>query len=312
MSSRRKQPSTKIIIGSEYIPEENNNYINLNSVNIKYKHNNNHNNVNHNNDIHKKLINNNHNKILKIKKINFNTLNQQTPYLEFKSSHGEPYVYIIDLISNTISDPILATPYYHCYNEKCVNKHHSITVKGSTIICNNCNNEIPICPHTFFNVNKYTFERRIKPENTKDLDINGIPLAWKLTKVENILGTTFNDCMRTYDTAPLMKPCDKSLYSKYYQLAKVNPNDLIGKTNYKLLIYRNYAIPLQDHIGAGLISVLNNGMYNWKLIRIEDDEQYITSIAKIPKVDGSYADFEHIEQFKEVLINEYLPLFGEF
>lgn len=292
MSSKRRQFTTKIIIGSEYIPEESNNYIDPYKNNFKNK-------FETKKNIQKP----------KIKKFNYY---QPIPYLEFKSPHGEPYIYIIDLISNTISDPILATPYYHCYNENCVDKHYGITVNGSNLICNNCKNEIKICPHTFFNVNKYTYERRIKPENTKDLGYDGIPLAWKLTKIENILGSTFNDCMRKYDISPLMKPCDPSLYSKYFQLAKVQHNDLIGKKNYKLIIYRNYAIPLDDHVGVGLISVLDNGQNKWKLVKTEDEEQFITSIAKIPNIDGIYADIEHIDQFKESLINEYLPLFGEF
>lgn len=292
--SRRKQKCIKIVIGSEYIPEEPINYSET-KYTKKY--------VEHKKPVQKQYT--------KPKQSFVYQRKIYTPLLQFKSNRGEPYVYIIDLITNQISDPIPAIPFVHCYNEQCNDKHHGVITLGSKIICKKCKQELDIKPHLFFDLNKFTYERKIKPENVKDLDENGIPLAWELTKSENILGTTFNDSSREYDKSPLMKPCDSLIYSKYYQLAKVNPNDLKGKKHYKLLVYREYAIPLKEHMAAGLISVTENGLNKWKLIKEEDPEQFITAIAKIPRID-CYIEFEQLDQFKELMQTDYLKAFGEY
>lgn len=323
MSNRGRKPVVKIVIGSEYVPEENTNYVEIqqgrnsnqskkqyNTFNTKtrkpktYK-------VqskpqNQKSNFEKSKFDN-----PRFEKVNHNTLYKTDVQLDFKSPHGEPYVYIIDLVTNKISTPILATPYYKCYNKECENKPESISVLGSKAICLHCNKELEIIPHVFFNVDKYTYKRRMKPENTKDLGDDGIPLAWELYKKENTIGTTFNDCMRTYDKDPLMVACDKMIYSKYHEIAKVTPRDLLNRSNYKLLIYRNQAFPLLDHVGVGLESVNKNGKCLWKLTKSVDEEQYITAIVKIPNVED-YADFEHIEDFKTILKEQYLEAFGEF
>jgi hypothetical protein len=292
--SKRKQNFIKIYIGSEYIPDEPIDYSKVKHQKQQSK-NNMPSQVQH----------------IKSKRTHIYTSKIYTPTLQFKSNRGEPYVYIIDLVTNQISDPIPAIPYIHCYNEKCKDKHHGVITLGSKLICKNCEQELDIKPHLFFDLDKITYERKIKPENTKDLDENGIPLSWELVKIENILGTTFNDSSRGYDKMPQMKPCEPSIYSKYYQLAKVNPNDLKNKKHYKLLIYREYAIALKEHIAAGLISVTENGLNKWKLIKEEDPEQFITAIAKIPRVDG-YVEFEQLDKFKDLMQNEYLKIFGEY
>ena len=302
MSIKAKKPVVKIVIGSEYIPEENSNY-----VEIQYK-----NNSRNNQKQPQKQPQKHPNLKPKFIKMNHNSIYKTDIQMDFKSPHGEPYVYIIDLITNKISQPILATPYYKCYNKECENKPESINVLGSKVFCLHCNKELNINPHVFFNVDKYTFKRKIKPENTQDLDENGIPLAWELQKKENIIGTTFNDCMRTYDKSPLMVDCDQTLYRKYHEIAKVVPKDLINKSNFKLVIYRNQAFPLLEHVGIGLESVNTNGKCLWKLRKYLDEDQYITAIAKIPKIDNDYADFEHKEDFKQILMDQYLPAFGEF
>lgn len=312
MNSKTNKTVIKIVIGSEYIPEENPNYIKI-EEGLKY-------NKPQQNDTKPitqqtktqtyKPKQQNYRKI--INKVNHESLYNNTPQLEFKSSHGEPYVYILDLVTNKISTPILAVPYYKCYNKECINKKESLTKKGSKVYCDHCGKELEINPHTFFNVNKFTYKRKVKPENTKDLDENGIPLAWELQKIENITGMTFDNKARIYDKSPMMVDCDPALYTKYHEIAKVSPKDLINKSNYKLIIYRNQAYPLLDHVGVSLESVTKGNSNLWKLTHFTDEDQYITAIAKIPGVDSDYADIEHLEEFKEILLTQYLDAFGEF
>lgn len=239
---------------------------------------------------------------------NQNTINIKTfkakpkpqVWLDFKNKQNFPYIYIMDVVKNEISDPILATPLYKC--DVCQNSIVYMDLNNGVAVCNKCNKKIEITPHLFFNTNIYYYRQNAGIQ-TDQLNKNGLPSNWELKCVKNITAYTYNDSQRIYDSGIVMKECDIDLINKYKKYAKISNNYLKNKKSFKILIYREFATPIYNHHGVGL-ELCNN---KWKVITIKDQEQFMTKITPLIDMPDVFINIEYInDEVKEILKKQYL------
>lgn len=232
--------------------------------------------------------------------INFKIEPKKQTWLEFKNKHNFPYVYIIDVITNEISEPILATPIYEC--NECLDSIVYMNYEKGCAICNKCNKTIDVIPHLFFNTNIYYYRKNASIKADK-LNENGIPINWELKNVKNVIAHTYNDIQRVYDSGIIMKECNIDLINKYKKIAKISNNHIRNKQTFKILIYRNLATPIYYHHGVGLELEFNK----WKIISIKDQEQFMAKVMPLIDVPNIYINIENVNNdVKEVLSKKYL------
>ena len=269
--------STKITIGSSY-------EINENTVNETYE-------------------------IQQVQEIKpFKQVYDSNTYLSFMSPTGLPYIYIMDFITNQISDPILATPLYKCFDCDNDSKMY-IDYTGDTakVVCKICKKVIEIKPHIFFDTYISYYDRNGGIETNQIDDKTGLPLNWEFKYKRNITAYTYNDEKRIYNSGTLMKPCNKELLDLYARRAHINKQKLKNREHYKVVIYRNYALPLNKHYGVGLENV--NG--RWKLINYKDEDQFVLNILPLYKFPDSFVAIDKInEDYIKFMKGEYLQLLG--
>ena len=221
-------------------------------------------------------------------------------WLEFRNKHNFPYVYIMDLVKNEISEPILATPIYEC--NECSDSIVYMNYEKGCAICNKCNKTIEVIPHLFFNTNIHYYRKNASIKADK-LNEDGIPINWELKNIKNIIAHTYNDTQRVYDSCIIMKNCDVELINKYKKIAKISNNFLRNKRSFKILIYRNLAVPIYYHYGVGLELEYNK----WKIISIKDNEQFMTKVMPLIDMPNIYINIENInKEAKENLSQQYL------
>ena len=238
-----------------------------------------------------------------INKINNPKQNQQV-WLEFKNKQNFPLVYIMDLVENTISKPILATPLYKC--DECDKSIVYMDYNQGRAVCNKCMKQIEITPHLFFITNVYHFRRNVSITTT-ELKPNGVPLNWELKTVKKIIAHTYNDKERIYDSGIIMESCDTQLIDKYKKIANITNKQLKNKKSFKILIYRNLTKPIYNHHGVGLELQQNK----WKIISVEDKEQFMTKVMPLIDMPEVYINIENMnEETKKMLKTDYLNLIG--
>lgn len=230
----------------------------------------------------------------------FKTEPKKQTWLEFKNKYNFPYVYIMDLVKNEISEPILATPIYKC--DKCTDSFVYMNYEKNCAICNKCNKTIEIIPHLFFNTNVYYYRKNANIIADK-LNENGLPSNWEFKCVKNIIAHTYNDSQRIYDSGILMKECEIDLINKYKKIVKISNNYIKNKKSFKILIYRNLAVPIYYYHGVGL-ELENN---KWKIISIKDNEQFMKKVMPLIDLPNIYINIENItEETKDALKERYL------
>ena len=229
-------------------------------------------------------------------------------YLSFMNSNGLPYVYIIDFVTNEISNPILATPMYKCFNcENDLKMFVDFDENKAEVVCKFCKKAITIKPHIFFDTYISYYERNGGIETDQLDEKTGIPLNWTFRYKKNIVAYTYNDEKRIYSSSLLMKPCNKELLDLYGRRAHINKQRLKHREHYKVVIYRNYALPLTRHCGVGL-EVVNR---RWKLMSYRDEEQFVLNIMPLYKYPELFVPIDRIdEEFKRFMKEEYLKLIG--
>lgn len=225
-------------------------------------------------------------------------------YLRFKNENNLPYIYIIDFASKKISSPILATPLYQC--SEC-NTDESLYYRDGKITCRQCGSESEIVTHIFFDTNILYYSRVGGQINTNLDEKTGIPTNWLFHYKRNTVAYTYNDEQRVYDSNFIMVDCNEDILNYYSQLASLSSKRLNLKDKCKFIIYRNFVLPLMKHHGVGL----ENKDGKWLLTTIEDEMQFMTTIMPLYKFPDSFVDIEHIdENYIEFMTGEYLDLIG--
>lgn len=237
---KKKRVDNKIIIGSSY--EKNENTISFESYNFS-----------------------NYGKIFDKK--------YDAKQLNFKSDHGEPFVYFINLNNHKISRPVQAFKTYKC--ECC-----SIVFKDNK--CVKCGKELNKQPIEFFKANwRHCGDERIFKHKKNE----EIQEEIKRKQIRPLICRFYDEKINASNTFRWFY-CRQEIYDYCYQKVNMTKNKLKNEKNSLVCLYENEVILLKPHhtirldfvedklkfkeeyylndtIPYKLISIPNRNMYNY-------------------------------------------------
>lgn len=193
--------------------------------------------------------------------------------LNFKSNHGEPYVYFINLNRHEISRPVQAFKTYKC--ECC-----SIVFKDDK--CVKCGKKLNKQPIEFFNTNwKHCGDEKM----FKHEKIEEIQEEIRRERIRPLICRFYDEKINASNTFSWFY-CKQEIYDYCYQKVNMTKNKLRKEKNSLVCLYENEVILLKPHhtirldfvedklkfkeeyylndaIPYKLISIPNRNMYNY-------------------------------------------------